>query len=133
MEADREVSDASRTIGTGEAARILGVSRKTVQRMLDADAIPYRRNGEGGNRMMRQADVISYAETMQSERRTALDDLRDQAEDMGLYDNNPETVTDTIHRMVQRKKHPPRTIREQYQGLRNARLSTSTKRLKNHR
>ncbi|MDF7663812.1 helix-turn-helix domain-containing protein [Bifidobacterium sp. ESL0763] len=86
MEAAKEASDTSRTIGTGEAARILGVSRKTVQRMLDANAIPYRRNGEGGNRMMRQADVISYAETMRSDRRAALDDLRDQAEDMGLYD-----------------------------------------------
>lgn len=54
--------------------------------MLDANAIPYRRNGEGGNRMMRQADVISYAKTMRSNRKAVLDDLRDQAEDMGLYD-----------------------------------------------
>lgn len=86
MEAARQASDTSQTIGTGEAARILGVSRKTVQRMLDANDIPYRRNGQGGNRMMRRADVISYAETMRSDRGAALDDLRDQAEDMGLYD-----------------------------------------------
>lgn len=45
------------------AARILGISRKTVQRMLDADAIPTGTTA-----------------------RAAVDDLRGQSEDMGLYD-----------------------------------------------
>ncbi|WEV59479.1 helix-turn-helix domain-containing protein [Bifidobacterium sp. ESL0728] len=86
MKAAMAVSDSNRTIGTGEAAQILGVSRKTVQRMLDANAIPYRRNGQGGNRMMLENDVIAYAKRMRSDRRSALDDMRDQAENMGLYD-----------------------------------------------
>ena len=41
-----------------------------------------------------------------------------------LYDNDPETAAGAIHRMAKRKKHPPRTMREQYQGLCKAGLPT---------
>jgi excisionase family DNA binding protein len=86
MEAAMAVSGKSRLIGTGKAADILGVSRKTVQRMLDANAIPYQRNGKSGNRMMREVDVVNYGKSMRSQRKKSLQNLRDLAEDMKLYD-----------------------------------------------
>lgn len=86
MEAAMTVSGKSRLIGTGKAADILGVSRKTVQRMLDANAIPYQRNGKSGNRMMREVDVVNYGKSMRSQRKKSLQNLRDLAEDMKLYD-----------------------------------------------
>lgn len=75
-------------IGTGKAAQILGVSRKTVQRILDAGKIDYRRNGPTGNRLMNEADVIAYAQTMKENRHQALDRMRDIAREMGMYDND---------------------------------------------
>lgn len=76
----------SRIIGTGEASRILGVSRKTMQRILDSGRSPFRCNRETDNRIMCESDVIAYLDAMRSDRRAALNKLRDMAEDMGLYD-----------------------------------------------
>lgn len=84
MDAAMAASGHARTIGTGEAARILGLSRKTVQRILDDGRIPFRRNGETGNRMMRESDVIAYRDAMRSDRRRPLAELRDMAGEMGL-------------------------------------------------
>lgn len=86
MDAAMAASGHARIIGTGEAARILGLSRKTVQRILDDGRIPFRRNGEAGNRMMRESDVIAYRDSMRADRRHALSKLRAMAGDMGLYD-----------------------------------------------
>ena len=44
-EPERAVADDER-ITTGEAARILGVSQRTLTRMLDAGMIPYTRMGD---------------------------------------------------------------------------------------
>lgn len=88
MDAAMAVSEQGRLIGTGEAARLLGVSRKTVQRILDAGRIPCRRNGELGNRMMYEADVVAYRDAMRSDRRKALSRMRELASDIGMY-NQP--------------------------------------------
>ena len=74
MDAAMAASGHARTIGTGEAARIL-----------DDGRIPFRRNGETGNRMMRESDVIAYRDAMRSDRRRSLAELRDMAGEMGLY------------------------------------------------
>lgn len=50
----------ARPLTTGEAAVLLGVSGKTVARLLDAGKIPFYRNGENGHRMVRLCDVIAY-------------------------------------------------------------------------
>lgn len=86
MNAAMAASGEVRIIGTGEAARILGLSRKTVQRILDDGRIPFRRNGEAGKRTMRESDVIAYRDAMRSNRSHSLAKLRDMAGDMGLYD-----------------------------------------------
>lgn len=86
MDAAMAASGYVRIIGTGEAAHILGLSRKTVQRILDDGRIPFRRNGESGNRMMRESDVIAYRDAMRADRSHSLATLRSMAGDMGLYD-----------------------------------------------
>lgn len=86
MNAAMAASGEVRIIGTGEAARILGLSRKTVQRILDDGRIPFRRNGDAGKRTMRESDVIAYRDAMRSNRSHSLAKLRDMAGDMGLYD-----------------------------------------------
>ena len=88
LRAAMTASGPDRTIGTGEAARILGVSRKTVQRILDAGRIPYRRNGDLGNRIMREADVLAYRNSMASNRRQALNRMSDQANQMSMYNGD---------------------------------------------
>ena len=50
-EPERAVADDER-ITTGEAARILGVSQRTLTRMLDAGMIPYTRMGERSYRFL---------------------------------------------------------------------------------
>ena len=87
-EFERSEPNAGQAITTGEAAKILGVSQKTVQRILDAGKIPYTRNGERGNRMMREHDVLLYKAQMQHDRKRALRQMRTIAKDMNLYDIN---------------------------------------------
>ncbi|WEV59478.1 PIN domain-containing protein [Bifidobacterium sp. ESL0728] len=46
-----------------------------------------------------------------------------------LYDSDCETVTAAMHHMTQRKQHPPRTMKEEIQGLREAGLTTFADRI----
>lgn len=81
------LSPDARPIGTGEAARILGVSAKTVARLLDAGRMPCYRNGETGHRMVELRDVLAYKQR-RDRRRDLLDQARDLACDMGGYDDS---------------------------------------------
>ena len=78
--------DSHEMITTGEAAQILGVSAKTVARILDAGAIPFVRYGTKGNRMVSRAKVIAYRDRSESHGREALDDMRDAASKGSLDD-----------------------------------------------
>lgn len=73
-------------ITTGEAAQILGVSAKTVARILDSGEIPFVRYGDKGNRMVSRAKVISYRDRSESRGREALEDMREAADKGGLDD-----------------------------------------------
>ena len=52
-------------VSTGEAAGLLGVSRQTLNRMLEAGEIPYERYGRGHRRVLR-SDVLAYREASRS-------------------------------------------------------------------
>ena len=75
-EPERAVADDGR-ITTGEAARILGVSQRTLTRMLDAGMIPYTRMGERSYRFLRLSDEATSK---------ALDEMRSIADEDGAYD-----------------------------------------------
>ncbi|MEV6488041.1 helix-turn-helix domain-containing protein [Actinoplanes sp. NPDC051633] len=68
---------------TQEAADLLGVSRPTLVRLLTEGFIPYTRRGR--HRRLLLADVVDYQSRTRSERRSALDEMTADAEDMGLY------------------------------------------------
>ena len=71
---------------TGEAARLLGVSAKTVARILDSGAMPFDRNGVTGHRMVAADDVLRFKHENERRRRDALEEMRDIAEEIGMYD-----------------------------------------------
>lgn len=59
---DNESSaDDNELLTTGDAAQILGISPKTVSRILDSGAIPYIRYTKRGNRWVNRADVLATA------------------------------------------------------------------------
>lgn len=49
-----------------------------------------------------------------------------------LYEESPVIVDHAMKSMISRKKHPPRTITEEYDGLRKAGLKTFTIKLEKH-
>lgn len=64
MRAADAVAGASHPMTTGEAAEMLGVSAKTVARLLDAGEMPFYRNGTGGHRMVELRDVVASASSV---------------------------------------------------------------------
>lgn len=72
------------TISTQEAADILGISRPTLIRMLDANKLPYEQANR--HRRLKLTDVLDYKKTMKTEREKAMDDMYELSEKLGLYD-----------------------------------------------
>ena len=67
---------------TQEAADLLNVSRPFFVKLLEQGAISYRK--VGAHRRVRRADVLAYKTTMYHEAEAALQELTDQAQDLGL-------------------------------------------------
>ena len=58
--AQADTGEADAVITTGQAADILGVSRRTVTRMLDRGELPGTRLGLNHHRSVRLADVLAF-------------------------------------------------------------------------
>ena len=69
---------------TEQAAGVLGVSRPTVVRLVEAGKLPARMAGT--HRRLALGDVLAYREASAQRRRAALDEMTRQAEELGLYD-----------------------------------------------
>lgn len=69
---------------TEQAAAVLGVSRPTVVRMIEAGKL--RARMVGTHRRLALGDVLAYRELSTKRRRDALDEMTRQAEELGLYD-----------------------------------------------
>ncbi|KAB8286758.1 excisionase family protein [Bifidobacterium ramosum] len=68
---------AAEHITTGDAAKILGVSRRTVMRILDGGLIPYTRLGSKTYRYMKLDDVLEYKKRSEHERKAAMDEIHE--------------------------------------------------------
>jgi excisionase family DNA binding protein len=75
---------APENLTTEQAAAVLGVSRPTVVRLVDTGKLQARMVGT--HRRLALADVLAYREASARRRRNALDEMADDAEDLGLYD-----------------------------------------------
>jgi excisionase family DNA binding protein len=71
-------------MGTGEAAAMLGISRPTLVRLLEAGEIPFDKPGR--HRRIRLDDLLAYHERSRRARATGLDEMVRAAEDAGVYD-----------------------------------------------
>lgn len=79
-------TDDNELLTTGDAAQILGVSSKTVSRILDSGAIPYVRYTKRGNRWVNRADVLSYRARAHKCHRTHLKDMQEIVTEGNLDD-----------------------------------------------
>jgi excisionase family DNA binding protein len=73
---------------TQESADLLGVSRPTLIKLLDAGKIPYETPGR--HRRIRLADLLAYQALRREEQRSVLRELTEDAQDSGLYDTTPD-------------------------------------------
>ena len=68
---------------TEQAAAVLGVSRPTVVRLVEAGKLPARMVGT--HRRLTLGDVLAYREASARRRTDALDDMAKEADELGLY------------------------------------------------
>ncbi len=69
---------------TEQAAAVLGVSRPTVVRLIEAGKLPARMVGT--HRRLALGDVVRYRDASVRRRAEALDEMAREAEELGLYD-----------------------------------------------
>jgi len=67
---------------TQEAANLLNVSRPHLIRLLEEQKIPFHKTGT--HRRIRFADIEAYKATFEKQRQAALDELAEQAQDLGM-------------------------------------------------
>lgn len=91
----------SQQLTTQQAADLLGVSRPTLIKLLEAGRIPYDQPGR--HRRLRLSDVLAYQETRRAEQRDALRELAQDAQELGLYEEPPANFEAALAEA--RKKH----------------------------
>jgi excisionase family DNA binding protein len=72
---------------TQQAADLLGVSRPTLVKLLEAGKIPFETPGR--HRRIRLSDLLDYQTIRRDEQREVLRELTRDAQDLGLYDDDP--------------------------------------------
>jgi excisionase family DNA binding protein len=87
MRAGRAITVAplAQRLTTQEAADLLGVSRPTLIKLLADGRIPFEQPGR--HRRIRLDDLLAYRDRRRDERSKALDELVQQTEALGLYDD----------------------------------------------
>jgi excisionase family DNA binding protein len=75
-------------ITTQEAADLLNVSRPFLVSLLEKGAMPYRMVGT--HRRIRLEDLVVYRASRDSQRRQLLDEIANESQELGLYDEDAE-------------------------------------------
>jgi len=91
----------SQRLTTQEAADLLGISRPTLIKLLEAGKIPFETPSR--HRRIRLSDLLAFQSVRQNEQRQVLRELTQDAQDLGLYDASPEEFEAAL--AESRKKH----------------------------
>jgi excisionase family DNA binding protein len=78
------VMPRSKLLTTQEAADLLGISRPTLVRLLEAGEMPFQHHGR--HRRVRLADLLVYQERMTRQRRESLERMQQEGQAAGLYE-----------------------------------------------
>ena len=76
------VGSEEEELTTSEAAELLGVSRPHLVKLLEEGEIPFRKVGT--HRRVRREDVLKYKRRQRKEAEKAMQNLADQAQELGL-------------------------------------------------
>ena len=79
---------------TQEAADLMGISRPTLIKLLEAGKIPLETPNR--HRRIRLLDILSYQQTRHLEREQALRELAREAQDFGSYDDPTGKYEDVV-------------------------------------
>jgi excisionase family DNA binding protein len=92
MRAGRAITIAplAQRLTTQEAADLLGVSRPTLIKLLEDGRIPFEQPGR--HRRVGLDDVLAYRDQRRIDRSAALDELVEQTETLGLYDDEGSEI-----------------------------------------
>ena len=88
------VAPQNTRLTTQEAADMLGISRSTLVRMLEAGEIPFERIRR--HRRLYLSDVLEYRERQRRASDEALSDMVADAQAMGAYDDDPAEVREAL-------------------------------------
>lgn len=84
----------SQRISTQEAAELLGISRPTLIRLLDAGEIPYDQPSR--HRRLQLSDVMAFRERSHTTTRSALDLITAEASALGLYEDQASDYVEAL-------------------------------------
>lgn len=79
---------------TQEAADFLGVSRPTLVKLLEEGAVPFEKPNR--HRRVRLQDLLDFQARRRAERRAALNQMTEEAGELGLYDGTPADYADAL-------------------------------------
>ncbi|HVA05284.1 MAG TPA: helix-turn-helix domain-containing protein [Acidimicrobiales bacterium] len=89
---------------TQEAADFLGVSRPTLVKLLEDGAIPFEKPNR--HRRVRLQDLIDFQQRRRMERRSALNQLTEEAGEFGLYDGSAADYATALQSARRRRARP---------------------------
>ena len=88
------VAPQTTRLTTQEAADMLGISRSTLVRMLEAGEIPFQKIRR--HRRLYLSDVLEYQKRQRRASDEALSDMVADAQAMGAYDDDPAQVREAL-------------------------------------
>lgn len=89
---------------TQEAADFLGVSRPTLVKLLEDGAIPFEKPNR--HRRVRLQDLVDFQARSRDERRAALNQLTEEASELGLYEGSPADYATALKSARRRRARP---------------------------
>lgn len=89
---------------TQEAADFLGVSRPTLVKLLEDGAIPFEKPNR--HRRVRLQDLLDFQNRRREERRAALNQLTEEASELGLYEGSPADYATALKSARRRRARP---------------------------